>query len=69
MIPIFHSYFNCTIQELKLMDSSGNEQRWKNFNCTIQELKPSLKSSCSSMNSDFNCTIQELKHVGVRNLY
>ena len=42
------SNFNCTIQELKLVDRSLQRLQCHDFNCTIQELKR-LKVHASSI--------------------
>ena len=53
--------FNCTIQELKLMQANVDVSGDYDFNCTIQELKPTKNDYKATCLLDFNCTIQELK--------
>ena len=57
------SYFNCTIQELKLPTKLSRSPLPSYFNCTIQELKHRWGRAYGTFRTYFNCTIQELKRT------
>ena len=55
------SYFNCTIQELKLKTSHYNRLKWYEFQLHHTGIKTHEHNMLFSLFRYFNCTIQELK--------